>query len=49
MVTAAHARLAHGTIEIVPGGDHVTTPGSPAFGQQLKDSLRAHQQKKGGG
>lgn len=48
MVTAAHEQLAHGTIELVPGSDHVTTPANPVFGQKVKDFLRAHQQKKGG-
>lgn len=50
LVTAAHARLGRGSIELVPGGDHITTPANPVFGQKLKDFLRANQQqkKKGG-
>ena len=48
-VKAAQARLGHGTIELVPGGDHITTPANPVFGEKLKDFLRANQQKKGGG
>lgn len=48
MVASAQQRLAHGSIELVPGGDHITTPANPVFGQKLKDFLRAHQQKKGG-
>ncbi|MCU0864280.1 MAG: alpha/beta hydrolase [Planctomycetes bacterium] len=43
-VTAAHARLAHGSIELVPGGDHITTPANPVFGQKLKEFLRANRQ-----
>lgn len=48
-VKAAQERLGHGTIELVPGGDHITTPANPVFGEKLKDFLRANQQKKGGG
>ena len=47
-VTAAHTRLAHGSIELVPGGDHITTPANPVFGQKLKEFLLAHRQKKAG-
>lgn len=48
-VTAAHARLGHGTIELVPGSDHITTPANPVFGQKVTDFLRANQQQKKGG
>ena len=48
MVALCHERLGHGHIEVVAGGDHITTPGNPEFGRILEDFLRAHQQKKGG-
>lgn len=48
MVALCRERLGHGRIEVVPGGDHITTPGNPEFGRILMDFLKAHQQKKGG-
>lgn len=47
-VAAVHARLGHGTIELVEGGDHVTTLAKPAFGNALKNFLRANQQRQDG-
>lgn len=41
LVQAAHERLGHGSIELVPGGDHITTPANPVFGQKVKDFLLA--------
>jgi pimeloyl-ACP methyl ester carboxylesterase len=48
MVASCRERLGHGRIEVVPGGDHITTPGNPEFGRILMDFLKAHQQEKGG-
>ncbi len=48
MVADAHQRLGRGRIVLVAGGDHITTPGNPAFGQAVKDFLQENQQKKGG-
>ena len=41
LVQAAHERLGHGSIELVPGSDHITTPANPVFGQKVKDFLLA--------
>jgi len=48
MVAEARERLGNGDIELVPGGDHITTPANPVFGQKVKDFLRLHQRNKGG-
>jgi pimeloyl-ACP methyl ester carboxylesterase len=48
-VAMARERLGHGTVELVPGSDHITTPANPVFGEKLKDFLRANRQKKDGG